>query len=82
MHPARPGAAKRSVKSAHSQSAAMVRNRIMRFMRQMHSESDDSALIEAAINRAWLDGDGAPTPAGERLVRAFNDLDRFSAYSS
>ena len=59
--------------------AMLVKRRIMRFMRQMHVETDEPALVKAAIDRAWLDAGGAPTAAGQRLVRAFDDLDRFSA---
>ncbi|MEM6414805.1 MAG: hypothetical protein AAF720_09135 [Pseudomonadota bacterium] len=57
---------------------AAVRGRIMRFMRQMHSETGEDALVQAAIDRSWLDTSGRPTPEGQRLVRAFNDLERFS----
>ena len=52
--------------------------RIIRFLRQMHAGDDEAALRRKAIEQCWLDETGAPTKDGERLVRAFDDLERVS----
>lgn len=61
-----------------SDSGKAVARRIIRFLKQIEGSETEEQLLSAAIARRWLDQDGAPTPDGERLVAAFEDLERFT----
>lgn len=71
----RRGRAKQDGGGERSGDAAIGRQ-IMRFLRLMNAGADDAALHDLAMERNWLDGDGAPTHEGRLLVRGFDDVGR------
>lgn len=50
----------------------------MRFLKLMEAEHDESRLMEAAIERAWLTQEGSPTPNGVKLAQSFDEMERVS----
>ena len=49
--------------------------RILKFLRMMNAGDDDASLVAFAIARNWMDGAGAPTDDGLRLVQGLKDMD-------
>jgi hypothetical protein len=47
---------------------------ILKFLRQMNAEDSEESAVRHAVERNWLDDQGAPTADGRRLALSFDLL--------
>jgi hypothetical protein len=54
----------------------VVAKNILKFVRQLDGAESDELVLQAAIERRWLDRRGLPTADGRELIKSFDDLQR------
>ncbi len=54
-----------------------IRRKILKFVRLVDGGDTEESVRRTAIERNWLDHDGAPTVDGRQLVHAFSLQSRF-----